>query len=318
MKELLADVQLLRPRVDGEGVYFYQKWFCEAWEEAGGAVLEERVKLPWRLKQIIGRLRLCFSMGNRRKKLLITASGRMDTVAWPWCYFYEIVPVLWDVWPFQVPHLIRFIRRNRVRTLFCTASAVVEEVNRAVPTCHAVWMPEGIKSSCYPMGEPLVRREVDVLEYGRMKAAVHQDLLQSDISRSAKHVYPMESRLVAQDAEAFRGLLRNAKIAVCYPQRDTNQLRAGQTETLTQRYWECMLSGTLMVGRAPKELIDLCGYDPVVPLHEHPAQEIASTLSSIESLQSLADKNRQTALRLADWSVRMNGVKDALNANRAY
>lgn len=312
MNELLTDVQLLRPRADWEGVYFYQKWFCEAWEEAGGTVLEERIKLPWRLKQIIGRLRLCFSIGSHRKKLLITASGRLDSVAWPWCYFYELVPVVWDVWPFQIPHLLNFIRRNRVKLVFCTSSQVVAEINQKINTCHAVWMPEAVNASAYPIGVPLAKRTIDFLEYGRQLKGLRAKLLAQAFEWPINYIYPTTNRLVEPDAEKFRQLLRSAKIAFCYPQCDTNPSRAGNIETLTQRYWECMLSGTLIVGRAPQELIDLCGYDPVVPLHEHPAQEIASVLLRLESFQPLVDKNRQTALRIADWSVRVNSILQIL------
>ena len=308
MNELLADVQVLRPRVDGEGVYFFQKWFCEAWEAAGGAVLEERIKLPWRVKQIIGRLRLCFSIGSHRKKLLITASGRMDSVAWPWCYFYELVPVLWDVWPFQIPHLIRFVRRNRVRLLFCTSSQVVDKINCQVKDCHAVWMPEGIKCEEYPAGMPLKDRSVDILEYGRRKKDVHESLLSHDFGSAIKHVYPTASRLVEPNAEAFRALLRDAKIVVCYPQCDTNPQRAGEIETLTQRYWECMLSGALIVGRAPEELIRLCGYNPVVSLSASPADDIGSMLTHINDFQALVDRNRTTALKLGDLSCRVQDM----------
>lgn len=34
---------------------------------------------------------------------------------------------------------------------------------------------------------------------------------------------------------------------------------AGDIETLTQRYWECMFSRMVMVGHAPQELLTLSG-----------------------------------------------------------
>ena len=43
-------------------------------------------------------------------------------------------------------------------------------------------------------------------------------------------------------------------------------------ETLTQRYWETMLSRTVIVGHAPKELIDICGYNPVLELPDDKEQ----------------------------------------------
>ena len=43
---------------------------------------------------------------------------------------------------------------------------------------------------------------------------------------------------------------------------------AGDIETLTQRYWECMFSRMVMVGHAPQELIDFIGYNPVIELSD--------------------------------------------------
>ena len=34
---------------------------------------------------------------------------------------------------------------------------------------------------------------------------------------------------------------------VCFPQCDTNPMKAGNLETLTQRYWEAMLSGWSLI-----------------------------------------------------------------------
>ena len=54
------------------------------------------------------------------------------------------------------------------------------------------------------------------------------------------------------------------KIVVSFPQNITNPKKAGDIETLTQRYWESMLSRNIIVGQAPEELIELIGYNPVI------------------------------------------------------
>ena len=48
---------------------------------------------------------------------------------------------------------------------------------------------------------------------------------------------------------------------------------AGDIETLTQRYWECMLSRIVMLGHAPQELIDLIGYNPVIEIDKEHVKE---------------------------------------------
>ena len=78
-------------------------------------------------------------------------------------------------------------------------------------------------------------------------------------------------------------------------------------ETLTQRYWECMLSGTLIVGHAPKELVDLLGYNPVIELEtdEDIGSRLSQILDNISSYQELADKNLAVARENASWDTRM-------------
>jgi hypothetical protein len=65
----------------------------------------------------------------------------------------------------------------------------------------------------------------------------------------------------------------------------------------------------VMLGHAPKELVDLIGYNPVVELDtDHSAEQVQEILAHIEDYQSLVDKNRETAIRMGDWTVRMREV----------
>lgn len=90
---------------------------------------------------------------------------------------------------------------------------------------------------------------------------------------------------------------------------------AGDIETLTQRYWECMFSRMVMVGHAPHELVDFIGYNPVVELRDDISAEdlIADVLEHIDEYQPLVDHNRETAERLGSWTVRMKWLMEELN-----
>ena len=66
----------------------------------------------------------------------------------------------------------------------------------------------------------------------------------------------------------------------------------------------------LMIGRAPKELTDLIGYNPVIDIDPTNLQEqIKNIKDNITAYQPLVDRNRETALRLAPWELRMREVK---------
>lgn len=74
-----------------------------------------------------------------------------------------------------------------------------------------------------------------------------------------------------------------------------------------------MLSCSVLLGRAPKELIDLVGYNPVVTLDkEHADEQVRDIVEHISEYQDLVNKNRETALRMAPWEIRMKRVMEWL------
>ena len=89
----------------------------------------------------------------------------------------------------------------------------------------------------------------------------------------------------------------DAKVTIALPRSMTQPEIAGDIETLTQRYWECMFSRMVMVGHAPQELVDFIGYNPVVELRDDISAEdlIADVLEHIDDYQPLVDRNRATA-----------------------
>ena len=285
--DLPNDVEWLRP-VNRGGYQFFREWATEAWENAGGIVRDDW-RLPWKFKMLLGKLGTCFAVGRRNKKrLVVCVGGRIDYYAWPWCYFYEIVPIVWDCWPKYWNRLAANIRRLRIQTIFCTSSQTADWVRAKCPGVKAIWLPEGIKTVLYSQGPKLVERKTDILRFGRN--------------------YQNGGKRRFETFEDFTAGLRDAKIAICCPRCDTNPEMAGDVETLTQRYWECMLSGTLIVGRAPKELVDLCGYDPVLQ-----ETKVDDVLTHIANYQELADRNRQTAENLADWEKRVPMIREKLS-----
>lgn len=109
----------------------------------------------------------------------------------------------------------------------------------------------------------------------------------------------------------YKRLLQNAKLTIIFPRSVTEPEMAQGIETLTQRYWECMLSRILMVGHAPKELTDYVCYNPVIELDmEHDLEHINSILADISNpiYQELVDRNRDTALKLGSWDIRVKQV----------
>ena len=60
--------------------------------------------------------------------------------------------------------------------------------------------------------------------------------------------------------------------------------------------------------------MDFIGYNPVIELNDKISAEelIANVIEHIEDYQSLVDKNRDTAVKLGCWNVRMEWLMEEL------
>ena len=250
---------------------------------------------------------------KRNYAMIVTANGvTLPDIVFPYYGCYEIVPMLWDVWPSTWGRMYAAFEALDVKTVLVSSSQVAEMINRETKV-RAYWIPEGINAKLYHKGTPLAQRDCDVYEMGRRLEKYHivlQGMLDSGMinklltSNLTKDGTLSSSMSVSN--EDFHTLISKFKIMICFPQCDTNPKRAGDIETLTQRYWEAMLSGCLMVGRAPKELVDLIGYNPVIDVDwGNPAEQIKDILENIADYQSLVDQNYQSAINYADWSKRL-------------
>ena len=243
--------------------YQFFEWFAGAWQKSGGMIKRD-IYLPRKIRALFGRPLGVAVRKSDRPKLLVCGCHRIESCAWPWNYQYEIVPVMWDLWPGFYEFFAQFIVRNDVHYVFCTASQSVRWLQERFPSVKCTWLPEAIDVKSFPAGPRLKDRRVDVCCYGRSAPQVEPALKRL----AALHGESSIVRRCGESIDELSEMIRNSKIAICFPRCDTDVNAADKArgvETLTQRYWEAMCSGTLPVGRAPKELVDLCGYNPVIP-----------------------------------------------------
>lgn len=317
----MKKVELLEPYIKNGDHLSFMKWFAEAWSFCGGSIISRRT-LPWQLLLLIAKFRvsrLLPYIHRNKPALLVPCCGYPDSFVWPYSYTHEIIPMLWDVWPRYWTRLIASLRRHKVKVFLCTSSQVCSYVKKELPAITAIHVPEGINPISYHKGKKLSERGIDILELGRIKPSMHKAALAvCQECYDVVHLYKESGLLFTTQAELCDGLA-NAKMTICYPRCDTHPEMAGEIETLTQRYWECMLSRTVMVGRAPKELIDLVGYNPVVEVSPNVKEKdfLQSELPNISFYQDLVDKNYQTALIYSNWSERIKYINERL-AQQGY
>lgn len=291
------------------GASNFKYYPCEAWEKIGGKV-SRNFYPPQFLHSLIYRITLPPVFKSKREARLRFVSGysiQFDT--FPDYAFYEVIPVIWDCWPKQVESVAAFFRKHQVKTAIFTSSQTADVFRNLFPQMNILTITEGIKIDLYSPGDVLSDRKIDILEIGRKDG----NFFKSPLPEGINHIKTGNFARTFQSDEEFRTALADTKVTITVPRCDVDKKIAGNIETLTQRYWECMSSRIVMVGRAPQELIDLIGYNPVVDWDGNDASPLVSQLlQDISSYQSLVDKNYETAKRMASWDIRMKVIMEYL------
>lgn len=234
---------------------------------------------------------------------------------------HEVIPFIWDCWPCYYDKMEAWLKRHRVKTAIFTSRQEMEAMKLRCPHINMMWCPEAVDSSLYNDVKPLKERTIDFLEFGRscLKKGCFDGC-------NINHVTTLTNGKFLFTEEQLYSAMSDAKVTICLPRSITHPNEAQGIETLTQRYWEAMLSGMVIVGHAPQELIDICGYNPCVEIDANWLEVrdervefrdfVLYTLAHIDDYQELVDKNRQTAIRMGDWKKRMNDVRELLKTHR--
>ena len=234
--------------------------------------------------------------------------------AFPICYFRDVVTWSFDCWPDKYEAWEAFFRRHRIRTAFISAKAAAEEMDRRLGDTRIVWLPEAADPAEYLPHKPLVAREIVVLELGR-KADAYHDLIREHLyDRGLKHLYVgATGQNIFGSRDDLAAGLGDTKISVCFPASLTHPQRSGGLETVTHRYFESIASSCLVVGRAPSELIELFGYNPVVEADlADPVAQLEDLLQNLDRYQEFVDDNYARLLEVGTWAARARQLLEHL------
>ncbi len=231
---------------------------------------------------------------------------------------YEVVPMFWDCWPCYFEKTCEWMKRHQVRTAIFSSRQTVERMCKALPEINIIWCTEAVDDSVYNKGKLLKDRGIDLLEFGRSNDRFVDAMKLEQVKvgeKELRHVCTkLHGKFIYTNEQLYQAI-GNAKVTIALPRSMTQPELAGNVETLTQRYWECMYSRIVMVGHAPQELIDFIGYNPVIEFRDDISVEdlIRNVLEHIEDYQGLVDKNHETAERLGSWKVRMKWLMGELS-----
>ena len=307
---------------------FYMTQFVEAGKHAGFTVMKESTSpkhLFRRIMPFVLYLMNTFQLYRLKRHILITTS-RGDGIleaAYPHYLRYHIIPMLWDTWPKEQDWLFKDLRRLRCPLALVTSRQMATRIEKEL-NIKTLWVPEGIDTHGFLKGAELSSRPIDVYELGRQHKKYHETLksalAKGQIKTWKGNTYGTDGallKLASNNTEELKETISKSKVVVCFPKTDTDPIeKTGNIETLTQRYWEVMLSRSLVVGRAPQELIDLIGYNPVIDVDWHqPEKQIADIINNISTYQVLVNKNYDTACKMASWECRMESIRLFIEKN---
>lgn len=249
------------------------------------------------------------SKKEARLRFVEPVSIRFDT--FPDYARYEIIPVVWDCWPDMFELTCRWFIKHGVRTAVFTSSQTAELMRRRFPEMNILTITEGIDTSLYDAGKELRERHIDLLEFGRSNKRIFNQTLPENVNHVCTNV---NGHYIYDNEQLFRAMA-DTRLTISLPRCDTQPEKARNIETLTQRYWESMLSRIVMIGRAPKELVEIIGYNPVIDLDKgHTKEQILDILAHIEDYQPLVDRNRETALKMGNWELRISKIMEWLES----
>lgn len=315
---MMKTIKAVQPYIYPNQLNFKNKPF-EAWAKLGGKCVKGWY--PKFLHWLLFRYDVFPTLWQNKKeaRLLFVQPVSLYFDAGTSVLTHEVIPFFWDCWPKYYDLTEKWLRRHKVKTAIFTARQEMEEIKKRIPELNVIWCPEAVDTSLYKEGKQLKDRTIDLLEFGR----TNEKVLGKDFStmdetgRIFNHICTKSGGKFLFTEEQLYEAMANAKITICLPRNITHPQIAEGVETLTQRYWEAMLSRIVIVGHCPEELINLVGYDPVVEAPLNPsgsgktAEElIIDILEHIEENQELVDRNRDTALRMAPWEIRMKQVME--------
>lgn len=219
---------------------------------------------------------------------------------------------LFDAWPHDFDKIVNFVEVFKIDFIFVSASQSAKILdgifgNRIIVS----WIPEGINPQEYKFNS-FEDKSIDVLALGRKYDLYHERILPYFEKNNRVYLYEkVKGELIFPTREEFIDGMAKSKISICVPSNITHPERSGNIETMTIRYLQSMVSKCLIVGHAPKEMIDLFGYNPIIEINmSDPVGQIEAILKDFDTYIPLIEKNYQQVLQHHTWSNRWNQMKN--------
>lgn len=223
---------------------------------------------------------------------------------------------LFDGWPSKHGKILDFFKYLKIDYLFISSFQSAEIFGSKFGFDKVHWIPEGINPEEYKQ-YAFEEKTIDVLALGRKYDLYHNTIV--DHLRESKKIYLYEKvkgQVIFPSREEFIEGIARSKISICVPCNITHPERSGILEHMTNRYLQSMVSKCLVVGHAPKEMVELFGYNPVVEIDmNNPIQQLDSILTNYLYYIPLIERNYENVLKNHTWRKRWNQIKEILQSS---
>ena len=219
---------------------------------------------------------------------------------------------LFDAWLETHKTIIDFVNDFKVDNVFVSSSDVVEQLKKYETDTKFHWIPEGISPDDYEYSD-YKDKNIDVLQIGRKHDKYHNEIVDNLLKLNKTYLFEKKKgELIFPTRESFIKGLAASKISICFPSSITHPDRTKGIETMTIRYLQSMASKCLIVGKAPREMIELFGYNPVIKVDtSNPSGQIADILDNYENFIPLVEKNYSNLIN-HKWSNRWKDMKKVI------
>jgi len=220
-----------------------------------------------------------------------------------------------DAWPSTHENLIYFTSRLGIQDAFVSSRAAAEMLSAYGSGCQFHWIPEGISPEAYVF-RPYDRKDIDVMQFGRKYDWYHNKICSSLNEHGKTYLYEKQKgEILFPTRRSFIEGLARSKISICFPSSITHPERSGDVETMTVRYLQSMASKCLILGKAPREMVDIFGYNPVIDIDvDYPGDQIISILERYDDYLYLIERNYNKIFKNT-WASRWREITEIILSN---
>lgn len=233
-----------------------------------------------------------------------------DSLAWPEAYSRRLIPWIFDCWEPGFERCAAMLKRHKTKLAFFSSQDALGSISKLVPDLRAVWCPEACDPYLYDARIPLQDREIGIFEMGRRHERFHRALVDHSSCYPRPHLYQGSNERPGKRTGSFQdlcGVLSKSAIVVCFPKCMTHPREAGNVCTMTQRYLEAMASGCIIVGQSPRELVELFGFDPAIPVQwPDVGAQVEHMLRNLDQFQAHTNRCLRRLWQVGTFAARAN------------